>query len=194
MVERMIKKLVDAFQENGLILQSDYDKYVYVLSGDVEFLITLTSIFLLSILIGQVLPTIGFLICFLVLRRRTGGYHMDTYFQCYFCTLCVYILVTILTYVMARYTWLLIGTAFLAGIVIMIIGSVNHPNMDMGQEELQDSKAMARIIVCIELASILFLKWLGDNEILISYACLAVILCAILLIVAKIVGQEVKEE
>ena len=77
--------------------------------------------------------------------------------------------------------------------VIMLYGSINHPNMDMENDELQKTKTIARIIVGIEFSVILFLKWLGNAEMLVAYSCLAIVLCAILLVLAKLTGQEVEK-
>lgn len=76
--------------------------------------------------------------------------------------------------------------------VILLFGSINHPNIDMENDELQESKALSRIIVCMEFCVILFLVWMGNADVIVAYLSLAIVLCAILLIMAKVSGQEVK--
>ena len=193
MTERLLRRFVDLLLENGLISKAEYEDFVYVLLGDVESLMVITSILFLSIMIGQIIPTVGFLICFFALRKRTGGYHLDSYFKCYIGTLCLYIIITIIAYITFECTEILLGSAMIAMAVIMLYGSINHPDMDMENDELQESKMMSRIIVGMEFSVILFLKWLGNVEMLVAYSSLAIVLCAILLVLAKLTGQEVKK-
>ena len=77
--------------------------------------------------------------------------------------------------------------------VIGIIGTVNHPNMHMDSAELAESKKEARIILLLEGSIIYCCVLLGAHLIFISYMAIAVILCAALLCIAKILKQEVKE-
>lgn len=77
---------------------------------------------------------------------------------------------------------------------IGIIGTVNHPNMHMNTEELSESKKEARIIVLLEASIIWCCVQLGADMIFISYMAIAVILCAALLYIAKVLKQEVKED
>lgn len=192
MLERIVRKLVDLLLKNGLISKEEREEFFYVLLGDAESLLIMISILLIGIIAGQVMPTVSFLICFFALRRRTGGYHLSSFYRCYIGTVCLYVLITVISDYVSGYEEILIGFAVIAGIVILCIGSINHPNMDLEQDELHNLKTMARVIVALELLAILFLEWLGNAEMIIVYSSMAIILCATLLIVAKLAGQEVK--
>ena len=94
---------------------------------------------------------------------------------------------------LAKYShWLLVAAA-IAAIYIAITGTVNHPNMQMNSEELMESKKLARIIVLLEACIILGFVLLGAGMIYTSYMAIAVILCAALLYISKILNQEVRE-
>ena len=80
----------------------------------------------------------------------------------------------------------------IAALAIEIIGTVNHPNMDMDKDELRESKKAARLCVLMEVSVIAALVALNINALYVSYMSLAVILCASLLCVAKVIRQEVK--
>lgn len=84
---------------------------------------------------------------------------------------------------------LFVALLFAIGI-IGIIGTVNHPNMNMNAEELAESKCEARIIVLLEASIICGCVLLGADMLFISYMAIAVILCAALLCIAKILKQE----
>lgn len=193
MTERGIRRFVDLLLENHLISRAEYEEFIYVLLGDAEALIVKASILLLGIIAGQVLPTIGFMLFFFALRKRTGGYHLDSFLKCYISTLLLYMMIMVSAAILSEYTEALIVSAMASGTVIFVIGSVNHPNMDMEKDELRDSKTMARILVVTECVLILFLSWLKMQEMLVACLSMAVVLCAVLLILAKLAGQEVKE-
>lgn len=82
---------------------------------------------------------------------------------------------------------------FAAVIIIWVIGTVNHPNMDMGEEELQESRKAARLLVLMELMIIAALSCLKADIFYIVYMSIAVILCAFLMCLAKFIKQEVRK-
>lgn len=194
MIEQITRKFVNLLLKDGLISIAEYEEFMYVLLGDIESLVVIVSILFLSVMVKQIIPTISFLACFFTLRKRTGGYHLNSYFKCYMGTLCLYLMITAIAYIISGYTKVLIGSSMIATLVIIWIGSINHPNMDMENDELQNSKIMSRIIVVLEFSVILFLNYLGINEMIVAYSSLAIILCAVLLILAKLTGQEVKRK
>ena len=66
--------------------------------------------------------------------------------------------------------------------------------MQMNSEELMESKKLARIIVLLEISVILGCILLNADMIYVSYMAIAVILCAALLYISKILNQEVTED
>lgn len=192
MTERTIRKLVDLLLKNKLISQAEYENYVYVLLGDAESLIVLVSILILAFFLKKEMPTMLFLISFFCLRNRTGGYHLDSFCKCYWGTMAIYILVSIIACMASECTEIVLGSAAISTVIILLFGSINHPNIHMDNDELKESKAMSRVIVIIEFCVLLFLSWIGNAKIYVAYLCLAIVLCAILLIVSKVSGQEVR--
>ena len=78
-----------------------------------------------------------------------------------------------------------------ASIYISVVGTVNHPNMGMDDEELRGSKKSARLVLLIEIFIVMFMEWININLNIVSYFIWGIILCAVLLLVAKIQKQEV---
>ena len=158
-----------------------------------EKFITIGTIILISIAVQKFLPTLFFLIFFLGLRKRTGGYHFDKFYQCYLASVLSYLAILGISTSLAAYPQWLLGMLLLAMLGIGMIGTVNHPNMHMDSAELIESKKEARIIVLLEGSIIFCSVLLGADMVYISYMAIAVILCAALLCIAKILKQEVKE-
>lgn len=192
MIEKLTNELVSQMTEAKLIDEELEEYYVYVLISWIEKFITVGTIILISVAIHKLLPTMFFLIFFFALRKRTGGYHLNKFYQCYLATVASYISILGMSSVLANYPILLYVMLLWAIGIIEIIGTVNHPNMHMDSEELTELKASARIITLLEGAAICCFTILEADMVFISYMAIAVILCAALLCIAKITKQEVK--
>jgi accessory gene regulator B len=88
---------------------------------------------------------------------------------------------------------LCIATAISAA-VIFVVGTVNHPNMSYDMVELRRSKALARSILAIELLVLIFMGGIRIDRVYIYYMSVSIILCAVLILLAKVFRQEVKED
>ena len=193
MIEKIAIDLVDQMTETKLIHKDMAERYIYVAICWMEKFITIGTIILISIAVEKFLPTLFFLIFFLGLRKRTGGYHLDKFYQCYLASVLSYLVILGISTSLVGYPQLILGMLLFAMSVIGIIGTVNHPNMHMDSAELAESKKQARIILLLEGSIIYCCVLLGAHLIFISYMAIAVILCAALLCIAKILKQEVKE-
>ena len=193
MIEKIAIDLVDQMTETKLIHKDMAERYIYVAICWMEKFITIGTIILISIAVEKFLPTLFFLLFFLGLRKRTGGYHLDKFYQCYLASVLSYLVILGISTSLVGYPQLILGMLLFAMSVIGIIGTVNHPNMHMDSAQLAESKKEARIILLLEGSIIYCCVLLGADLIFISYMAIAVILCAALLCIAKILKQEVKE-
>ena len=193
MIEKIAIDLVDQMTETKLIHKDMAERYIYVAICWMEKFITIGTIILISIAVEKFLPTLFFLLFFLGLRKRTGGYHLDKFYQCYLASVLSYLVILGISTSLVGYPQLILGMLLFAMSVIGIIGTVNHPNMHMDSAQLAESKKEARIILLLEGSIIYCCVLLGADLIFISYMAIAVILCAALLCIAKILKQEVEE-
>ncbi len=125
------------------------------------------------------------------MRKRTGGFHANKFWQCYLETVIVYIVIIQSVPILCRNQDVMYAMLFLAIVLICIVGTINYPNMDMSKNELQESKKAARLIVLMEVMVIIFSIYFKVNILYIGYMSVAIILCAFLLCLAKIIKQEV---
>lgn len=193
MIERLAADLIGQMTETKLIDKNMEERYKYVFTCWVEKFIAVGSIVLISLIINNLLPTIFFLVFFLELRKRTGGYHLDKFYKCYLATIVSYLAIVIISASLTEHLQWLLGILILAIVCIVAIGTINHPNMHMNSEELAESKKSARIIVLLEGSIIFGCVLLEADMICVGYMAIAVILCAVLLCIVKIFKQEVKE-
>lgn len=192
MVEKIVMKLVAQMEDRKIIEKSSRDYYEYVLITLIEHLIGVGTMLIIGIVFKQFMPTVIFLIFFLSLRKRTGGYHADKFWQCYLVTIITYIGIIQIVTVLSEKTFIMYLILLFAVLAIEIIGTVNHPNIDMDESELYENKKAARLLVLMEAAVIVLLIVLEINQIYVSYMSIAIILCAFLMCLAKILKQEVK--
>lgn len=192
MVEQIVIRLVAQMEDRKIIEKSSREYYEYVLITLAEHVIGVGTMLIIGMLFKQFVPTVIFLLFFLSLRKRTGGYHADKFWQCYLATIITYIGIIQMAAVLAEKTYIMYTILLIAVLVIEIIGTVNHPNIDMNKNELQENKKSARLLVLMEAAVIVLLVILETNQLYVSYMSIAIILCSFLMCLAKILKQEVK--
>lgn len=191
MIEKMASKLVNQMEMEKLISKSSCEYYEYAVIGMVEHAITVGTMLLLAFIFRQFLPTICFIVFFFSLRGRTGGFHADKFWQCYLGTVIIYIVIMQIVPILCRNPAVMYGMLFLAILLICMMGTINHPNMDMTKGELQESKKVARLLVLMEVMILAALVYLKADILYIGYMSSAIILCAFLMCLAKIIKQEV---
>ena len=129
MIEKTAIDLVDQMTGTKIIDKDMAEQYSYILISWMEEFITVGTIILISIAVQMFLPTLFFLIFFFALRKRTGGYHLEKFYQCYLATIASYLITLIISEKLVNYSAQLFVMLLLAIGAIGIIGTVNHPNM-----------------------------------------------------------------
>ncbi len=192
MIEKMALKLVNQMEMQKIISKSNCEYYEYALIAMVENAVTIGSMLLLGLLFKQFLHTVCFMVFFLSLRKRTGGFHADKFWQCYLGTVIFYIAIMQIVPILCRNQVVMYAMLFLAMLLICIMGTINHPNMDMSKSELRESKKAARLLVLLEVMILAALVYLKADLLYIGYMSVAIILCAFLMCLARIIKQEVR--
>lgn len=191
MVEMIANTIVNQMEEEKFLSQEMKEHYIYALITMIEKWITVISVFCISIFFEQIVPMVIFLAFFLTLRKRTGGFHANSFWQCYLGTVFISIAIIFICPILTNHMSIVYSLLICSIIFISIIGTVNHPNMAMDCFELQESKKAARNLLGLKCMILLSAITLDINKIYICYMSMAIILCAILLCLAKIIKQEV---
>ncbi len=191
MVEEVVLNLVNQMEAKKMIEESSREYYEYALVIMAERIIAVGTMLIIGMIYKQVLQTVAFLIFFLSLRKRTGGYHADKFWQCFLLTIMSYIGVIQMASVLSENPHIMYALLFLAVLVVEVVGTVNHPNIDLDENELRETKKIARLLVLIETGVIIVLAVLKMNQLYVSYMSIAIILCSSLMCLAKIIKQEV---
>lgn len=192
MIEEIVLNLVTQMEAKKIIEENSREFYEYALVTIAERVISVSTMLIIAIIYKQFFQTVAFLIFFLSLRKRTGGYHADKFWQCYLLTVMSYIGVVQVASVLLEKSHIMYALLFLAVLVVEVIGTVNHPNIDLDENELRETKKSARLIVLIETGVIVVFAVLKINQLYVSYMSIAIILCSALMCLAKMIKQEVR--
>lgn len=193
MTERIAEKVTERLLKYELIDKDNQDLYCYSVQVWLEKLIGFAVIFFLSILFKRVIETILFVIFLSAIRKRSGGFHANTYLMCFCGSIGLYVF-----YVLVVFPYLinhikLNNIALIIAIgIILVIGSVNHPNMAWNEEEFRKSRRISRIIVIMEALCIFAAKCFRIPDDYVLFMSFGIILSAILLLLGKIIKQEVQ--
>lgn len=193
MTERWAIKLTESLFLNGFIKQNDKEIYCYYIQLILERIIGISVILLLSLGIRKAGETIAFLFYFSGIRKYAGGYHANSYIGCFAGTIGIYIVYSDFIFLfMTKHMEINIVLVIVAIVIIVMIGAVNHPNMQWSRKEYEKSRRIARITAIIEGTSIVLFAAIKIETSYILYMSFGVILSAFLLALGKMIGQEVK--
>lgn len=191
MVEMIASAIVDQMEKEKILHTEMREQYIYALITTIEKWITIVSILCIGVIFKQIVPMMLFLTFFLSLRKRTGGYHANSFFQCYLGTLIISIGVIHVCPILVNHMKVVYVLLVFSVVAIALIGAVNHPNLAMDCIELQESKKAARYLLGLECMILAATISLEICEFFVCYMSSAIILCAFLLCLAKILKQEV---
>lgn len=82
----------------------------------------------------------------------------------------------------------------ISALIILLIGTVNHPHLNLTKEELNVSKRKARLVTVLEISFIVLSIFLHIQSEYIFYMFIGIAVNAISMIVSKLIGQEVTAE
>ena len=193
MPEYIATWLTTRLLRNKLIAENEKHIYQYSLQVKIEKIVGMIAIIILGYLLHVFFQTIIFWLFFSSIRKRSGGYHMNSFFGCFLGSIGLYMIFAvgiypfILDHLLVNYFFVI-----LSYITIMLIGSVNHPNMAWTDEEYRASKKRVYIIATVELICIIFTSVVLDDNSYMIFMSYGIILTALLLIIAKLIKQEVK--
>lgn len=192
MIENIASRLTTRLISNELVDEREREIYQYSIQLWIEKVLGVSVIICFAIIFRVLIETLLFLIFFAEIRKRAGGYHANSFLSCFVGSIVLYVGYVILIYpVLSQHLVFNGGLVIIASLIIFIIGAVNHPNMEWNELELKRTKLYARInvlveLVCVGLAIVFHMK--VSYILFMSYG---IILSASLLVLGKIIKQEV---
>jgi accessory gene regulator B len=162
----LAKGITDILCENGTVNQQDAEACIYGIEVFLISIIEVLSILIFSAFIGNFTQTLLMFFAFIPLRVYAGGYHADTRVRCYFVSVGVYILFTIIMIKFIDYITPLV--CFINCIFtlasVMKFAPVIHHNKSVVDREAKHYKKMSIIICDVEICLIFILLFLNVNK------------------------------
>lgn len=150
-MERISKRLTDYILAKGVIEESESEIYQYGFQRFMELSINIICSIIIAVLLDMKLECIAFFLFFIPLRSYSGGFHMEHYVSCLLLS-CLSLagILCIVKYFSA--TPLFSCILFLVSLVVIkVIGSVDHPNRSVNEEDNQFFNKRANIILLVSL-------------------------------------------
>jgi len=89
-VKEFSRKLAGCLVENRVIEEKDTGIYEYGLSLLIYNTINLATVLLIGGFLRCIWESLCYMVCFLILRKFTGGYHARSPVACYFISICLF--------------------------------------------------------------------------------------------------------
>lgn len=184
-MEHLSKKLTNYILLKGVIEENDFEIYQYGFQRFLELAINIMCSAIIAVLLDMELECIMFFLFFIPLRSYSGGFHMDHYISCLFlsCLSLTGILCIVKHFSAAPLFSCILYFSSLA--VIKIIGSVDHPNRSVDDEDNLFFNKRANIILLMSFIIFIFFL-LSNNTRYLLLEALVFNLASISLLIGKI--------
>lgn len=139
----------------GAIEKRELNIYCYGLEVIYLSVLEVGSILLLAAWLGNFLETLLYFATFIPLRLFAGGYHADTRLGCYFASLCVYgVFSVVVAFATISYLEVVLF-AMVALVIIWRCAPVVHKNRSVSYEEFNRARNISRKLAMADLLIIL---------------------------------------
>lgn len=149
MTKRLAEICTDYIIGRNAAAESKYAVLVYGLEVLIATVVGVALIAIISIVFGQPLAWIFFLLSFVPLRRTAGGYHADSHRQCYLIFTTMFIVsILIERFCSVDNRGLLVGNA-LSMVIIYFLSPVSPENKPMKEPQRRHNRMLSVwIMIC----------------------------------------------
>lgn len=151
MVKQFSQKVAGCFADNRVIDEKDTGIYEYGLSVLINFLVNLATILVIGGLLGCIPESICYTVCYIILRKFTGGYHAKTPHACYLFSTLMFLASLLIIRAGLVKIYLLVGVVILA-IGCSFIIPVDTENKRLSGKEKKVYRLFSLIVFLIEVS------------------------------------------
>ena len=149
MLYKISLRLADRLYKHGTISEETKDIYIYGFQLLISFLFSTLLVLMLGMVLGKVTETFIFLIIYILLRSFSGGYHSRTYVMCTIITLCVYLIVILMTSLIDVNLVAYLSAYFLGIVLLSLMAPVRHPNKKISSRDANKYKVISLALYSI---------------------------------------------
>lgn len=191
MLRVIAEKCTDIFLRHGVIQEERKRVYIYGFELLWSLAFSSLSILMLGLIFNYVPLAITFLVYFIPIRIPAGGFHADSYEGCFLITNFTAIICVCISRWLyqqkwaANILWVMLAVAVLYIWFVAPVISKKHP---IKTSRIVKNQKYARLLLWVDLASILFLKIQLNNQIVFT-AIATLCAVAIMMFIAKKGGK-----
>ena len=161
MIVKLSRAIVRFISANTDIDNELIAVYQYGVEITISSILNIALIFLCGLIIGDLMYSIVFLMCFIPIRSYCGGYHASTYFKCNLIFVITFLFVVLLSRVSENiinynayvYFWV----ALFAFIPIVIFSPVKNANKKLSVSMAKKSKCISIILFLLSTCLAMYL-------------------------------------
>ncbi len=150
MIERFSKLILEYLIKSNVIENTDTEReyYQYGIEITVSSLLNIILIISIGAFTFSIFESIIFLVCFVLIRQFTGGYHADTYFKCNLILCISFAMVLTLYYTTAKYlsTYISILITFICVSIFLVKCPIEHINKPIPDRRKVIHKIVAALL------------------------------------------------
>lgn len=193
MISNISEKLSSALVDNYIISSNEKEEYNYAIACQIESFLSIGTILLLAVIMDKFIPVLFYLVTFLTIRKRCGGFHCTSFIMCYFSSIAlVFCVICVCLCVKVEQAYTIVTTISYA--CIFFIGAVNNKNMNLTIEEYKSAKESTRLLVLLFIIVNIFIVFINLSITLIHFYEMGIITCALLLVISKIKKEDTRNE
>lgn len=186
MCNKLAIAIVERYVEKGIIINDEYEVYVYSFERLLSQILSLALIFSIAIIFNLVLETLLFYIGFSLLRKTSGGIHAKTSLTCNILSIINEVLFFIVIYI-TKDTFrnvICLGIIIISLVCCFILAPVDHPNKRFNDNEHRHYKRLCIIVSVLSAIIAVLFNFIRPNNIYVFSYCLGVISANISLVIA----------
>lgn len=194
MLNRCAVRCTEWLGKHCLITEEEEPIYVYGFELSISTLLSLTSILLLSLIIGHPGYALFFLLFFFTVRLFCGGYHASTYVRCFIITNSIFVSTVVLTEIVLKLglTKFMPILFAISAIIVFIFSPVRNENHPCSEKTFLKNKRISRCLSCSYLVLYMIMFFLLKSERLLINSAWSFIWVSIMIVIEKI--KQRKEE
>ena len=192
MIDKLSESAAVYFLKNDIIEEKDTDVYIYGLKLIISSLLGVSIILFSGIILERFMDSIIFLICFMLLRQYSGGYHANSYFKCNLYFISIFLMTECaVIFTPENFRGVLSFVMFCTSFIILLkFAPVDNKYKRLSNPHKKKNKRVSIIIFEVFLAVALLLKITIGNY---YYNIAATISSVALLIIIQILKEENKQ-
>lgn len=169
-MDNVIGKIVNQLEQMQMIQSKDTEICKYGLGIFISSMVEIISILLISVFVGNFFETLLLFVIFVPLRIYAGGYHANTKLRCYFVSLGMYIIFTVIlrSLPISLYVITNVVCSLFSCLAVYLMAPVIHHNKTVNMVERKYYRKTSIKICTVETIIIIVVTAIFPTEVFAS--------------------------